>query len=137
MAIIVDFCHDADFFRVFSIVSDSFGYDQPYIDALFPNHHEHAGRIEGADRFLQMKRTDPTNRCLKATDTASGEIIGFAKWIVFANGKPEETPLEGDFWETRDDKEYAAHVYEQYLKSRRSTARSVDGPLVCLSSRTL
>ena len=130
MALSVDFCDDTDFYRIFSIVSDAFGDDQPYIDAIFPSHHEHSGRIKGGERLLEMKRTDSTNRFLKATDTSTGEIIGLAKYIIFANGKPEESPLGGDLWKTTDEKEYAAQLYEQYLEPRRKVVRSADGPVI-------
>ena len=131
MAIIASLCDDDDFYRLFSITSDAFGYDQPYIDAIYPNHHDQAGRQSGAERLAQMAHTDPANRFTKATDTATGLIIGHAKWIIFADGKPEETPLTGDFWETQEDKEYAAHLYKEFVKPRRETARAVGGPLVC------
>ena len=130
MAIAVDFADDTDFYRIFCIISDSFGDDQPYIDIMFPDHHGHSGRIEGSERLLQMKRNDATTRFLKATDTNTGEIIGQAKWIVFTNGKPEETPLAGDFWATGDENEYAAYVYAAYVEPRWKAARSAEGPLV-------
>ena len=133
MAVAVDFCNEDDFYRLFCIISDSFGEDQPYIDLIFPNHHEHAGRLQGAERLLQMKRNDPTNRFLKAIDTATGEIIGQAKWIVFADGKPEETPLTADVWETEDEKERAKYVYAAYLEPRRKAARTANGSLICWS----
>ena len=130
MAIAVDFTDDADFYRIFSIISDSFGDDQPYIDIMFPNHHEHAGRVQGAQRLLQMKQSDAKNRFIKATDTGTGEIIGQAKWIVFANDQPEETPLTEDFWGTADEKDFAAHVYAAFVEPRRKVARSAKGPVV-------
>ena len=133
MAIIVDFCTEADFYRLFCIISDAFGEDQPYIDLIFPNHHDHAGRLQGAERLLQMKRNDPTNRFLKAIDTATGEIIGLAKWIIFADGKPGETPLSGNFWENEDEKERAKYVYAAFLEPRRKAARAANGSLICRS----
>ena len=50
--------------------------------------------------------------------------------MLFANGKPGETPLAGDFWATGDDKNYAAHVYAAYVESPWKAARSAIGPLV-------
>ena len=130
MAIAVDICNDADFYRLFHIISDSFGEDQQYIDLIFPNHHEHAGRLRGAERLLQMKRNDPTNKFLKAIDTITGEVIDQAKWIVFADGKPEEIPLTGDFWKTEDEKERAKFVYAAYLEPRRKAIRAANGSLI-------
>ena len=132
MVISVEFCDEADFYRIFSIVSDAFGDDQPYIDAIFPDHHEPSGRVRGSARFLEMKRIDPSNRFLKAIDTTTGEIMGHAKYIIFENGKPEERPLGGDFWKTADEKQYAAHLYEHYLEPRRKVVRSANGPVIGL-----
>ena len=132
MAIIVDICPAQDFYRVFSLASDAFGHDAPYHDAIYPNHHSDAGRQAGAQRFLHLARTDPKNRFTKATDTATGEIVGFARWIVFANEDEREPELSGDFWETQDEKDYAVHLYEVFLRPRRETVDAVRGPLACV-----
>lgn len=134
MAIEVSFCTEPDFLRIFAIISDAFAGDQPYMDTMYPNHHTAHGRSEGAERLLHMKRTDATNRFLKATDTATGEIIGQAKWNVVENGMPEQTKLAGSYWESQDEdeKEYAEFLYEVCLEPIRRMAKSVEGPLVGL-----
>lgn len=97
---------------------------------MYPKHLTPLGRVQGAERLLRMKRTDATNRFLKATDMTTGEIIGQAKWIVFRDGMPEKIPLAGDYWESEDDKEYAKCIYEGLVEPRRMVARSAEGTLV-------
>ncbi|KAL8818295.1 MAG: hypothetical protein Q9191_007974 [Dirinaria sp. TL-2023a] len=131
MAITIDFCSAQDFHRVFSLASDAFGYDTAYHNALYPNHYSDAGRLAGAERFRHISNTDFKNRFTKATDTATGEIIGFARWIIFASGE-REPELSGDFWETQDEKNYAACLYEGFLRPRRETVDAVRGLVVSL-----
>ena len=131
MAIEVSFCSEPDF-RIFAIISDAFASDQPYMDTMYPNHHTAHGRSEGAERLLHMKHTDATNRFLKATDTGTGEIIGYAKWNVFENGMPEQTKLAGSYWESQDEKEYAEFLFEVCLEPIRRVARSAEGALIGL-----
>lgn len=132
MAIAVSFSTESDFHRIFTIMSDAFADDHPGMEVLYPKHKTPLGRVQGAERLLHMKRTDAANRFLKATDTVTGEIIGHAKWIVFEDGMPEETPLAGDYWGSEDDKEYAKCVYEGLMDPVRRVIQSAEGPVVGL-----
>ena len=133
MGLALDYCDDGDMQRIFEIMSEAF-IGEPYIDALFPDHTTLAGRIAGGKRLLESKRTERNATFLKVTDTASGTIIGQAKWLIFEQApgaeKPEEAPLSGDYWATEDDKEYAAFLYAQYLIRRRQAISSAKGPLI-------
>lgn len=133
MGLKLDFCDDADMFRVFSIISDAFGDEQPYMDVLFPNHKTAEGRAQGRDRLLQIKHHDPHARFLKVTDTDTGEIIGHARWLVYEDKPTKWDELSGDYWQDEDEKALAAHLYTGYLKPRRAAIQAAKGPLVCVS----
>ena len=137
MAISIADCEDADMPRIFAIISDSFGSDQPYVDTLFPYHKTPVGRAKGAERLLQAKHCDPHARFLKATDMATGEIIGQAKWLIYPDPtakKPEELPLSGDYWDSEDEKEYANQLFTGFVAPRRKAIRDATRPLVCTSA---
>lgn len=133
MGLTVDFCDDADMFRAFSIVSDAFGDEEPYIDALFPNHRTPEGRTKGSERLLQMKHGDPHARFLKVTDTDTGEMIGMAKWLIYEDKPDSWDELDGDYWEDEEQKAYAAHLYTEFVKPRRAAVEAAQGRLVCMS----
>ena len=133
MAIRVESCNEADIYRIFCIISDAFGDDQSYHNLIYPNHHEKTGRVQGAERLLQMKQSDSTNRSIKAIDTDTGEIIGQAKWIVFADDEPTQPILTGDSWDSEDEKQRAAYMYAAFQEPRRRAAEAADRPLVCWS----
>ncbi|MCJ1472631.1 hypothetical protein MMC13_001280, partial [Lambiella insularis] len=107
---------------------------EPYINALFPHHGTPEGRVIGGKRLLEAKKADPAARFLKITDTATDEIVGLVKWLVFekppGEKSPEEPELTGDYWDTEEEKEYAAYMYKQYLIPRRKAIREAKGPLV-------
>ena len=126
-------CTDDDMDRVFAIISAAFGHEHPYIDACFPDHDQENGRKVGGERMLAMKQSDPNTTFIKVVDT-QGKIIAIAKWNVYDGTVPEESELEGDYWQGQDDKEYAQHLFREYLVPRRRAIRESGGNLVCKSS---
>ena len=134
MALSLGFSEDGDMYRIFSIFSDAFGDNEPYVDALFPNHKTPAGREQGAERFLQMKHKDPHARFLNVTDTATGDIIGQAKWLVYEK-VPETPELRGDYWETEEQKQYAAHLHAGLLAPRMNAIKAANGRILCTRIR--
>lgn len=67
---------------------------------------------------------------MKATDTASGEIVGLAKWLVFEagevpviEGELDGAVLEGEWWDEREEREYTAWLFGRYLIPRRRAMR--------------
>ena len=133
MGLVLDYCEDEDMQRVFEIMSEAF-QGEPYIDAVFPNHTTSAGRLAGGKRLLESKRTEKNATFLKVTDSASGTIIGQAKWLIFEQaagaGKLDKAKLSDDYWATEDDKEYASYLYAQYTARRRQAISSANGPLI-------
>jgi len=136
MVLSLEFCEDNDMPRVFAIISDAFGEDHPHISVIFPNHKTINGRAQGAERLLQMKQNDPHSRFMKVTDTATGQIVGQATWLIY-NDHAEEVELCGDYWQNEEDRQYAAQLYRGYLAPRRDVIRSAKGPVVCLDILTV
>ncbi|KAI9660604.1 MAG: hypothetical protein M1821_009956 [Bathelium mastoideum] len=118
MALKLERCKDADMRRTFEIVSDAFGHQHPYIEAVFPHHGSDKGRAAGAERLLTMKPRDPNAVFLKVVDTDSGQMIAQAKWNVYRNTVPPELTLDGDFWDSQDQKELANYLFAKYLEPR-------------------
>jgi hypothetical protein len=130
MVLEIGFSENKDMHRCFEIISEAFGDREAYINAMFPRHHTPEGRKIGGDRYIMTKNADPFSRFLKVTDTETGEIVGQAKWIVVGHEKPPEVALQGDWWDTEEDKIYAQHMYEAFLVGRRSAIRNAKGPLL-------
>ena len=110
---VVELYGDADIDRVFHIFSDTLKHNEPYIDAVYPKHDAPAGHIQGRNRILEQKHSDPTVWCIKAIDTRTGKIIGQANWLCLEN-KLVKDQLEGDFWNDEDEKEFAQQLYAQF-----------------------
>ncbi|KAL9102560.1 MAG: hypothetical protein Q9163_002310 [Psora crenata] len=136
MPLKLEVCTDNDMPRAFAILSSAFGHEHPYIEACFPEHDQPEGRKVGGERMLAIKHADPNTTLLKVTDTESGEMMAFAKWNIYDSVVPEEVELEGDFWPGQDEKEYAQHLFRQYLVPRRKAIRESGGRLLWKSSLT-
>ena len=124
-------CSDEDLDRAFAIISDSFGHEHPYFDYCFPHHVVAAGRKVGAERLRAMKKSSPTVTFLKVTDAETGTIVAVAKWNVYDGVLPEEAPLDGDFWESEDEKKLAQEIFAGYVTPRRKAIRESGGRIVC------
>ena len=129
MTVAIEDCIDADMDRIFHIISEAFKHSQPYIDAVFPQHDTPAGHARGRDLLLEMKRTDPTARFIKAVDSLTGQIAGQAIWLIL-DKNPGEDGLEGDFWESQHEKEYAQELFAQFVVPRTEAFKAADGRLL-------
>ncbi|KAF4624454.1 hypothetical protein G7Y89_g13717 [Cudoniella acicularis] len=107
MKLKLEICSDSDMARSFEILSLAFGHEHPYINAAYPSHSTPSGRAIGASQLLSIKHSDPCTTFLKVTDTDTGLMIASAKWNVYNQTIPPEWELDGDFWDTEEDKEYA------------------------------
>jgi hypothetical protein len=131
MGLKLEICDESDMARCFEILSEAFGHDHPYIDAAYPAHSTPAGRAVGAARMLKVMQTDPCTTFLKVVDTESGMMIAQAKWNIYRDTIPDEADLDGDFWETGEDKKYAQLLCNQYLIPRRKFIRESKGNVFC------
>lgn len=129
MPFAVEPCSDADIERVFEIISDTFRHTQPVVDALFPKHDTPDGRITGRDRLLEQKHNDPSVRFIKVTDSDTGQMVGQANWLVWQNTASPES-LNGDFWESEDEKEFARQLWDQYIVPRSRAIEAADGKIL-------
>jgi len=131
MGLKVDICQDSDMARTFAIMSSAFGHEHPYIDAAFPGHDTPTGRERGGMRMLAIKKSDPSATFLKVTDTETGLMIAQAKWNIYKNTIPPESDLDGPFWDTLEEKEYAQHLCREYLIPRRKAIKDSAGNILC------
>lgn len=129
MTLTIEPCTDADVDRIFHIISEAFKHSQPYIDAVFPKHDTPTGHAQGKDRLLEMKRTDPTARFIKAVDSHTGRIVGQANWQIL-DKDPSDDRLEGSYWENSYEKEYAQELFTQFIMPRAEAFRTAEGRLL-------
>ena len=128
---------DADMYRIFEICSLAFARNEPFVDAIWPNHWTDAGRMQGADRFKHIKNTDPIATYLKAIDAATGEIMGMAKWKVYDNHLPDLSKPDGensDYWDTKEDQAFAEAMTEDFMKTRNAAITRTGGNIVSLDT---
>lgn len=118
--------------RAFELLSEAFGHEHPYVEYVFPAHATPHGRRTGAERLLEWRKGDPLAINIKAVDDVSGKMVGHAKWIIPKGVVPPEFELGGDYWETEDQKEYAAWIYSQYLVPRRKAFKEYGGNVICM-----
>ncbi|KAI4144741.1 MAG: hypothetical protein LQ340_006546 [Diploschistes diacapsis] len=131
MALSLSLCTDEDMPRFFAITSDGFGTEHEYFNVVFPKHTSPSGRAVGACRFLGFKHNDPSTTLLKVTDTATGEMIGAAKWNIYDGIIPPEEGLgTTEFWETEEQAQYADALFNLYLEGRRKAIRGSNGHVV-------
>lgn len=130
MAFVIEECTDADMPRAFELLSLAFGNEHPYIEAVFPAHQSSEGRRIGGERLLGFRQADPFATNMKAVDPKTDKMIGHARWIICDGALAPEFELSGDYWETEDEKEFAAWMYSQYLVPRRETIKKSGGHIV-------
>ena len=136
MPLQLDLCDDGDMPRAFTILSQAFAHEHPYFDYVFPKHDTPNGRKVGGERILAFKKGDPNTTFVKATDTETGIIVGVAKWNVYKGVVPDEIDMEGDYWDSEQDKKLAQEMWAGYLMPRRRAIKDTNGNLVCTSSVT-
>ncbi|KAF2001409.1 hypothetical protein P154DRAFT_464335 [Amniculicola lignicola CBS 123094] len=130
-------CTDSDMPRAFELLSIAFGHEHPYVESVFPAHETPEGRRTGGERLLGWRKGDPLAINMKAVDDATGKMIGHAKWIIPRGVVPPEFALGGEYWESGEEKEYAAWIFGQYLMPRRKVFKESGGNVVSLDLMTI
>lgn len=130
MALKIEECNDTDMDRTFEIISSAFGHEHPNIESIFPLQAAPQGRRFGGQRMLASKKADPNATFLKVVDTSTCEMVAQAKWNIYDGSIPDEVELDGDFWESKNEKEYAQHMFREYLVPRRKAIKDSGGRLV-------
>lgn len=126
----VQYCTAADIPRVFELISLAFANDHEYVDAVFPAHNTPAGRKVGIQRELQVFHGDPYGHFLKVVNE-TGEIIAAAKWNLYKSGEvPPHPELDGDYWETDEEKEFAQSIFRAFFSPRQEAIEETNGHLV-------
>ena len=97
-------CTDLDMDRAFAIISEAFAHEHPYFNYVFPRHETARGRQTGGSRLRATKNGSLNAAFLKVTDADSGIMVTVAKWDIYDGAISEEATLEGDFWDTENEK---------------------------------
>ncbi|KAH3909533.1 hypothetical protein HBH56_157750 [Parastagonospora nodorum] len=129
----IQHCTEEDIPRVFELVSLSFGHDHEYMDAIFPHHDTPAGRKAGSERLLKSFHEDQHGVFLKLVETKSEKIVAAAKWNIYNGGPvPQQPELDGDYWQTEDDKEFAKGMFKEFFTARQRLIEETEAHLAAL-----
>ena len=131
MGVKVHKAEDEDMARLFEIGSLAFDRNEPFWDALWPQHWTEKGRIQGAERFKATKNKYTHVNYLKAIDE-TGKIVGFAKWDFYINRMPDNETDENDYWNDPEEKAYAGEITKCFLKERNGAIVRNNGNLASL-----
>lgn len=123
---------DADMQAIFTIGSRAFQNNEEFYTAHYPAHDTQEGRVKGGQRFLEAKQSDPNMVYIKAVDSETGQIAGFARWLIFTNRFLTTPSMETQHWETTDDAEYAHGLLVDFLKHREGHLAKTNGNMVSL-----
>ena len=126
-------CTDADIsMSMMALIFDGMAGQNHFINAIRPHNMTSLGREKAREDYLHMKRLDPSSRWIKASERATGELVGMAQWNVYED-KPPEKDLDGPpgKWDTEDDKEWAVELFRSNVSHRRKVLRETSGPVVC------
>lgn len=128
---------DADMRRIFTIASDAFNVNEHFWDVMYPKHLTEGGRDAGGERFLKLKNSDPNTTFIKAVESSSGEIVGFAKWNIYANNTlPDSASIKGhenNYWsDAPEELAYARHLMEVFGTERNKAIQDSKGNIVSL-----
>lgn len=134
MSLVLSETVDSDFDRLMEIQFAAFGqtgdsHREPMIDVMFPGGDTPAGQAAARDRTLEALHSDPTAVFLKVTDSATGEIVGGAKWKVHPQ-KPVFKQIEVDFCEG-EEKEFTELVMNFLYRGRVEKMGPDEGPYLC------
>ncbi len=135
MEVQVQEAKDEDMYRIFEIFSLAFGRNEPFVDAVWPNHWTDSGRQQGAERFTHIKNTDQDTVYLKAFDAATGKIIGMAKWNIYDNHIPDFNKVDDeqkDYWERREDRAFSEAMSKEFVKTRNAAITRTGGNVLLL-----
>jgi hypothetical protein len=122
---------DADFYKftpfMFQAISPN-----GFVDTCWPNGDKPEALQLHASGFIAHKGFDPTVKWSKVTDTATGEIIGVAQWLIITDQKPPEFDFDGPpgTWENDTEKKYAQEIYRSFVRHRRELMRKEELPIV-------
>ncbi|KAF2996520.1 hypothetical protein E8E13_006175 [Curvularia kusanoi] len=103
------------------------------MDAIFPSHDTPEGRSIGAERMLQMFHGDSYGHFVKVVEADTRTIVGAAKWNIYEKGIiPPQPELNGDYWQSEDDKEFAQALFHEFFAPRQKVIERTNGNLVAL-----
>jgi len=132
MALRVEAARDEDMEKIVPVIFDAYGGQHPYLNAAFPNNLTPEGQANALKRIAAIGASSETAKWEKVVDTATGEIIGAAMWLLYRDKKPEQHDLDGPpgTWENETEKEYAQALYKSYAAEERAFWESNELPLM-------
>lgn len=133
MGIVIKDAEDADMLAVFTVAARAFDRNENFFDATFPQHWTDEGKAAGAERFLHMKQNDPNIHYIKAVDTDTGAIAGFARWLILKDHIPNPPPNDhGPYWESAEDADYFNQLLTSFMAQRAEYIQKTGGNVVSL-----
>ena len=75
----------------------------------------------------------PSATFLKVTDSDTDTIVAVAKWNIYNGDISDEVDVDGEFWESKGEKELARETFAGYLIPRREAVRKAQGRIVCMT----
>lgn len=128
----IEFVEDDDFTYIVPRIFEAMGNNNEFMNVLYPGHHTPVGQNKIASRFRTMRNASSKSKWLKAIETTSGEIVGFAMWTVIDEEKPPETELDGPpgTWSSEEEKRYCRALHRAFLVDRRKAIRENDLPIM-------
>lgn len=117
------------------MMSSSFGYNAPFVNAYFPAHDTPKGQAQGAERLLAWKHSSPESQFLKAVCTRDGAevIIGLGIWTHMTEPPPQTLEeAEGEegvkkYWPGDDDRDFMKALWTEYVKPRTKAVLNAKG----------
>ncbi|KAJ4377337.1 hypothetical protein N0V83_000162 [Neocucurbitaria cava] len=130
---------DDEFASFVPMTFEAMGGRSEFVNTVWPEGFTKEGQEMSRQRFLFLKKIDPTCKWVKVTDNETNEIIGVAQWNVYEGQKPPEMIVDGPpgTWKDETEKEYAQELFKAYMEKRWKFIRENKLPLMCLNIMTV
>ncbi|KAF2731367.1 hypothetical protein EJ04DRAFT_536684 [Polyplosphaeria fusca] len=118
MAFTVEKANESDIDKIVSIMFESYGGTNAYINAAFPRGFTKEG-----------------HEINKAVDSETGEIVGGAMLRLYQTEKPPPLEMDGPpgTWETEDEKRYAQALQRSFAEDESKLWAENELPLLGMS----
>ena len=125
---------DEDMPACVDLMSKAFGHDAPFVDIYFPNHDTPSGQAQASKRLTAWKQGSDSSTFLKAVtraeDGGQGHTVGLAIWTLMKEPPPQELSEAEDVeevWPDKDDREYMARLWRDYVIPRTQSIKDSKG----------
>ena len=113
-----------DLSQIVSVIFRSHRGENPYINGLYPRNLTQSGQNSALQKLSDFTDKCEQPRWEKVTDTASGEIVGAAIWLVYERKKQSYAADDGASWGSKEQDEE-----EEYAQALNVAVEQVERPL--------